>query len=486
MDRGRQEEREYSTTDRGRVERLPSIHVSSQAGRPATPAAAAEGLAARPLTGGAVLTAASQVVVAVVGAVATITIARLLGPRGTGGYAVAQSLVLALTVLTTLGFEQGITFFVSSSVWDARAASRTALKAAIVMGAVGALIGLCVRGLASSPFAHLPLWLTAVVVSGIPFALTWLFVTSIALAIDRYEAYALPPALQSVFVLTFAVPGAALFGLTGAVIGMTAASVFVGLGSGLWAKARIPPTSGAVFQRPVRRAISFGVKGYASNALQLVNYRLDIFVLAAVASTAVVGRYAVAVAVTSMLWLLPNALAAVLFPRVAQLSAGDQNAARSLVEAKSLRHASLLVALGALGLVAVLELLVVPVFGKAFSAAITPGLILIPGAASVGISTILASTLSGRARPIYPLYVALISTPITVCLYAGLIPWLHANGAALASTSSYLVTFGGLCFFYRRLTGVSVFPLLVPTHSELQDLAALPRAIAERIGTIRR
>jgi O-antigen/teichoic acid export membrane protein len=266
---------------------------------------------------------------------------------------------------------------------------------------------------------------------------------------------------------------------------MTVAGVVVGLGSELWAKARIPFTTSGPFQNPLRRAISFGIKAYASNALQLVNYRLDIFVLAAVASTAVVGHYAVAVAVTSTLWLLPNALAAVLFPRVAQLSAGDQDSARSLVEAKSLRHASLLVALGAVGRVVVLELLVVPVFGKAFTAAITPGLILVPGAASVGISTILASTLSGRGRPIYPLYVALISTPITVCLYAGLIPWLHANGAALASTLSYLVTFGGLCFFYRRLTGVSVFPLLVPTQSELQDLLALPRTIGERIETIR-
>jgi O-antigen/teichoic acid export membrane protein len=470
----------------GQADRLGSAQVSRQAGRLARPAAAAEGLPPRPLTGGAVLTAASQIVVAVAGAATTITIARLLGPGGTGGYAVAQSLVLGLTVLTTLGLEQGITFFVSSRGWDARAASETALRAAVAMGLVGAAAGLCARALAPSAFANLPMWLTVVVVTGIPFALTWVFVTAIALAINRYEAYALPPALQSVLILALAVPGAALFGLKGAVIGMTVAGVVVGLGSELWARVRIPETTGVIFGGPMRRAISFGIKGYASNALQLVNYRLDIFVLAAVASTAVVGRYAVAVAVTSTLWLLPNALAAVLFPRVAQLSASDQEAQRSLVEAKSLRHASLLIALGVAGLGVALELLVVPVFGHAFRASITPGLILVPGAASVGISTILASTLSGRGRPIYPFYVALITTPLTIGLYAALIPWLHASGAALGSTVSYLVTFSGLSFFYRRVTGARVLPLLVPTRSELDDLRGLPRAIVARIEERRR
>ena len=36
----------------------------------------------------------------------------------------------------------------------------------------------------------------------------------------------------------------------------------------------------------MRRAMSFGIKGYSANALQLVNFQLDLFILAAVAPTA--------------------------------------------------------------------------------------------------------------------------------------------------------------------------------------------------------
>ena len=46
----------------------------------------------RRLRAGAVLNSGGQVVVAVSGALATVAVARLLGPDGAGGYAIALSL----------------------------------------------------------------------------------------------------------------------------------------------------------------------------------------------------------------------------------------------------------------------------------------------------------------------------------------------------------------------------------------------------------
>src|SRR5262249_61292071 len=138
-----------------------------------------------------------------------------------------------------------------------------------------------------------------------------------------------------------------------------------------------------------RRAVTFGIKGWTSNVLQLVNYRLDLFVLAAVASRAVVGQYAIAVAVTSTVWLLPQALASVVFPRIARLGATGVEADRTLVETKSLRISVLLSTLGAIAVAVALELLVVPVFGEAFSGAVVPGLLLLPGVAAAGVVKVL-------------------------------------------------------------------------------------------------
>jgi O-antigen/teichoic acid export membrane protein len=431
----------------------------------------------RPLTTGAAMGAASRIAAAAAGGITTIVLARVLGPDGWASYFVAQSLMAILLASTTLGIQYGIVYYVSSARWGASAAFVSALKFALCMGAVGAAVGLGARLAFPSAFAGLSIWLTAVVLVGLPFALAGLYTSFVALAIDRYEVSMSLPAIQAVLVLALSAPAAVGFGLRGAVVGMTLGTIAVGVGSVVWGRQRLGRGERSE-PGQLRRAMSFGIKGYGANALQLVSYRLDLFVLSAVASTAVVGGYSLAVALTSLLWLLPGALSTVLFPRVARLSHGDEESAREMVESKSLRHVSLITVLSTLVLAAGLVLLVVPLFGDGFQPAISLGLILLPGTAAIGISGVLAATVVGRGKPAYALYCALAVTPFTVVLYATLIPWLEARGAALASTVSYFATFLLWCVLYQRTTGRRVLPLLLPTRSELDDLRALPGATA--------
>jgi O-antigen/teichoic acid export membrane protein len=345
---------------------------------------------------------------------------------------------------------------------------------------LGAALGLGARLLVPSAFASLSVGETAAVVGGLPFALTWFYVSFIALATDRYEAYVIPPAAQSALALALVAPGALAFDISGAVVGLALSNVIVGSATAIWARRTLPAAAGATASPMVRKAISFGVKGYAANALQLLNYRLDLFILSAVASAAAVGQYSVAVAVTSVLWLLPQGLSDVLFPRVAHLSARegeDAEAHREMVEVKSLRHVTLAVVAATVVLAAALVLLVVPIYGERFRPAIDLGLILLPGVALIGIAGVLSATIVGRGKPIYSLYIALITTPLTIGLYAVLIPWLDAKGAAIASSVSYAVSFVLACVFYARVTGRRPLRLLRPGRSELDDLRALPGAV---------
>ena len=125
--------------------------------------------------------------------------------------------------------------------------------------------------------------------------------------------------------------------------------------------------------------------------------------LSAVASTAAVGSYALAVALTSLLWLLPRAVSDVLYPRVARLSRGGDEDQREMVETKSLRHVSLVTIVSTVFLAVAMLLLVVPVFGEEFRPAVSLGLILLPGAAAIAISSVLAATVVGRGKPAYSL-----------------------------------------------------------------------------------
>jgi O-antigen/teichoic acid export membrane protein len=441
-----------------------------------TPGEATEG-SSRPLARGALIASASRVVVAAAGAASTIVVARILGPRGWATCTVATSFSAVIYVGSTLGVEHGIAYYVSSKRWSARSAFASAMRVAAGVGCVGAAIGIAVRIAVPPAFAGLSLWLSAVVAGGVPFALACLYISFISYATDRYEAATAIPAAQAILTLGLGVAGAALYGVTGAITGGAIATAAVGLVSAKWGRRAFDDAAEGSSTR-LRDAVSFGVKGYLGNALQMINYRLDLFILASVASRASVGQYGLAVAITMSMWLLPGALSDVLFPRIARLSVGEDAAPRELVEAKSLRHATLIVAATTTGLAGGFTLLVTPIFGQDFRPTERLGLILLPGSAAIGLAAVVSAIVVGRGKPSYGLYNSLLTVPLTIALYATLIPAYGATGAAVASSVSYVMNLVIFCWFYRRVKGMPVLRSFVPTSSELRDL----RAIVEPLG----
>ena len=432
----------------------------------------------RSLAPGAALAAGVQVVAAVTAALATVIVARLLGPDGIGAYAVACAFLLLLTTFGTLGLESGIAYRVSSGLWSPRQAWVETQLAALLLGFAGAGIGIGAALLVPSAFHGVPLSLLVVLSFALPFVLSWVYAAVVALASDRYEVALVPSLVVALTTLAGVGVLGRAFGLGGAVAALALANVAAALVGTVTIPRRLPTGSGAA--RGLCAAGAFGFRTYAANALQFLSYRLDLFVLNAVAAGSVVGRYSVAVAVTSVVWLLPRALSAVLLPRVAALSAGgaEERTSRDLVEAKSVRHAVLLVGVPSLALAAGVALLVPLVYGREFAPAIGLALILVPGAALLGIANVLMATVVGRGRPGYSLAGALVSTPVTVALYLLVIPPFGARGAAVASTVSYALSFLLSTYFFRRATGVRVTSCLLPTRDELEDYRRIWRAAA--------
>ena len=434
----------------------------------------------RPLRAGAVLSTGGQVVVAVSGALAMVVVARLLGPDGAGAYAIAISLTMLLVTLGSAGLDAGITYYVGSGRWAPWPAFVRAQLAAAVLGAAAAALGLTARLVAPAAFEGLSIGLVLVVVAGTPFALSWLFSSNVAVGLSRYELYVALPVTQSTGMLAAVAALCALDGLRGAIVGLTASQVAAATLGVVWALRALPSRAGAAREDlGLRTALVYGSRTYPANLLQFLNFRLDLFLLNALATTADVGRYSVAVSVTSVMWLLPRALSAVVFPRVAHLSAGEaepDRVHRDMVEEKSVRHVVLITIVMALLVAGGLVGLVTLVYGAAFQDAIGLGLILLPGVSLLAIGNVLFATILGRGRPGYSLWSALIATPLTIGLYVLLIPSLEATGAALASTLSYTLSFLLAAYFYRRATGRPVLPLLVPTGDDLRDYV---RALAD-------
>lgn len=429
--------------------------------------------AVRPLTTGAVQSALSQFLAAGAGALTTLVVARILGPAGAGRYAVALSLVLGLLAFSTLSLQVGISYFVGAGTWSARRALVETQVAALVLGLASVAVALGIREVVPAALNGLSTELTALAAGSVPFALSWTFASFVALAIDNYELYAVPPALQGCTGLVASVALGAIFGVPGTIIGMMLSNVVTAVVT-LWRCLRTIPAHedvvGGVGQ--LRKAIVFGLKSHIANALAFITFRLDIFILNASAAANQVGQYSIAVSVTQAVWLLPRALGSVVTPRVAQVSAGRTAVGsdyQELVERKSVSHATILAVVSALVLVGALLLLVLVFLGPAFDESIKLGLILLPGSALLGITNALTAVMAGRGRPEYSLIVAVVMTPVAIVLYVVLISSYAATGAAVASSVSYAFGFAVSVILGRRMLGRPILPMIIPTHSELDD-----------------
>ena len=436
----------------------------------------------RTVGAGATLAVSSQVVAAITGGLLGIVVARLLGPDGTGEFNLVLTSMVVLTVVCSLGVEVGLNYLVSGGRWAAAAALRQAQLAALVLGAGGAALGLGLAlALQGSLFRGVSLTAVAVGVGSLPFALSWTYTSFAALATDRYEAYATAIGAQNSVAVVLGGALAAGFGVTGAVAGVSISHVLVAAASYHWGVRAFGPAPARWLRDAlarVRAAAAFGIRANVANVLQLFNYRADLFVLNAFVSQGEVGRYAVATSVTALGQLMPRALASVVMPRVAALDSRTDRDALDMVVVKSVRHA-VLIAWAMSVLLAGALLLVPVVYGSGFEGAIVLGLVLIPGISFIAVGAVLSSTIVGKGKPQYSLYNVLMVTPLTLALYATLIPTLGAIGAAVASTASYIATTVIAWFYFRRVTGLDA-SVLRPGADEIRDYRLLVARIRVR------
>lgn len=438
---------------------------------PETQAAPAPEPARRTVGAGATVTTAGSLATAAVGGVLGVVVARLLGPSETGVYNVAASTLLIFMSVSTLGINIGVTYYVARGQWRPADAFRQLQLAALVAGGLGAGAGALVALAGSDTlFKGISAGELVPVLIALPFALSWTFTSALALALDRYETYAAAALVTNVCALVLAAALTPALGVTGAVLALGGAHAVNALRLLFWGRRLGSPEPGWLRRSAseLRRGLSFGLRGYLPQMLQLVNYRADLFILNSVAAKATVGRYAVALIVTEVGVLLPRALAAVVLPRVASLEGSAGAREQRFVIVKSVRHTVLL--LPGSALVVAAGVLAIPlVFGPDFSGAVGPGLVLVPGVAAVGLSNVLWGTTIGKGKAAYALYGTLVITPATLGLYLWLVPALSAYGAALASSVSYAATLAMSFFFFARTTGIRRLGELMPGRAELGD-----------------
>lgn len=373
------------------------------------------------------------------GAVVNLLSARWLGPGGKG------ELVLAFAVASLLApvAAAGVDSFIA-----ARGGSLTAGERAGVVrfGLACACVGGMALGLATALY-------------GVVYGLDWALIGLAALAASLRPALAVLQAawvgadrvarvgralvLMSGLQLAAAVSLGALRPSPAAFAAAAVVSAVSGLA--LLGVARLAEEGVRADRVTRRRVLRFGGTVVASDALQLANYRIDLFILAAVGTLAEVGVYVMAVSLAEILWQVPYAVGRSLLPRV---HAGGVSRRRLARLAWTLVPA--IAALGAVGL-GLAALLAVPVLGEGFSQVPWLLALLLPGVVALGAVKPMAAWLQSQGRPGRNLVASGLGFVVVVGGDLALIPSHGPAGAAVASTLSYFVTAGAVVALSARV-----------------------------------
>ncbi len=396
---------------------------------------------------------------------AGVLVARALGPGGRGAFSLFIVSTAIVQMVLGIGFGNAALYFINKRELALRdvmsAAHVVALGAlAITAGIVGAIApwaGDSVLG------EHISPWLLIVAVPMLIYASA---LRVLLQALSRFVAMGFATIVQPVVMLALVAADyrlgdpspARMVAFWIASNGATALASLILLGVANVNLAHIVRPRWAVLRKLAR----FGVQGEAGNILQLMNYRLDQYLVRAFVGLAGVGIYAVAASMTEAVWMVANAVAIVLQPR---LTSADVDDARWMAPVAA--RNTILIAAAAAGALAVIAPLLLPaLFGDAYDGVVTALWLLLPGTVALAGSKVLTSYIFSQGRPLVNTMITTASLVVTLVALVALVPPFGVNGAAAASSIAYAAHLGAALYAYRRISGQPVLEAVIPRPSD--------------------
>jgi O-antigen/teichoic acid export membrane protein len=248
-------------------------------------------------------------------AVLSILTARALGPHGRGAYAL-PAIDASLATTFAAGLSSAAAYFML-----AKQAGRSLLRALAVV--LVAFIGLGFCATLATAAASRSLWAFVPSACFVVAYSAYSLACGFYLGLDRARSAAFLNA--GAYFLTLCLVAAALavdrsspqLAILGWVLGMAIAGI-VGVALALRESRHL--AGGAVGFRPV---LHFAARAGLVNLVNLLNYRLDIFIVAIFASTSIVGLYTLAVTGAESVLSMTLALSVAALPRIGTLNARE-------------------------------------------------------------------------------------------------------------------------------------------------------------------
>jgi O-antigen/teichoic acid export membrane protein len=412
-----------------------------------------------------------------IGFAVAILMARALGPDGRGATALYQAAVTLSYAFLNLGLAAAVFYFVARKEVSGRQAMEAGLSVtlgAAAITAIGVLITLLVFDDRIAD-RHIPYGLAILTV---PIVIQLRLTEGLLRAQGRFGAMNLLELTLPVSMLVFLGSTELAWGLTvpRAVWAWSLAFLlplvlgYALLGRGYWPRSLAPVSM-------LIKMARFGSQSQLGALIQLLNYRLDVFLILFLVNTAGVGLYTVASSQTEGLWIIANSVAIVLLTNI---TSGDaDNAAR--MTPVTCRNALLVTGVCAVFAALIAGLWIPAVFGSKYQDSVAAYIWLLPGTVALSGAKILAAYVFSRGKPMINTWISLATLIAGLPIEVTLISLFGVTGAAAGTSFSYVLTLLLTAVAYRHLSGGSILDALVPQRSDLALYVNLVRSIPGRL-----
>ena len=222
--------------------------------------------------------------------------------------------------------------------------------------------------------------------------------------------------------------------------------------------------------------LRFGTRALPGAVAERLQFRADSFLINIILGVRETGIYSVTSGLAETLWYVPNALGTVMFSR-----AVDPKADAGRI-ASVLTRTTLAVALAT----AVPTFIFGPrlvrfVYGAQFADAGVALRLILPGIVAYSVVAILSRYITGRGKPGTGTLILIAGLVVNVAINLWLIPRYGIDGAAVASSVSYLLTALLTLIVFHRLSGRGWIETLVIRRSDLVALLGALRAGVARL-----
>lgn len=385
--------------------------------------------------------------------VASIIVARLLGPTNKGIFTLAILLPTVIVTFSSLGIGSSTIYYVARREYPTEEVMGNNIIFGLGIGSVGVAVGIA-AAIYFQPllFPGVERKYLLLALGMIPGRLLLSYLHNILLGAYRIKEYNQIDVCRSVLYLLSVLAGLLFF--EDKILGVILAVVLTWSLMDVLAFLKARGTSGGVSFRfnpsYMKKTLSYGIQTYLGGVVSFLNYRVDMFLVNGFLNPTAVGFYSVGVLIVERLRLLADSAATVLFPRVA----GQDDAAQEDDITPLVSRTVLWVTLfGAVVVFFLSRWMVELLFGEAFLPAVRPMKILLVGIVMISSARVLSSDIAGRGRPMVNTYIGALALVINVLLNIVWIPRYGIEGAALASTVSYGAIFICRVFVYCKLSG---------------------------------